>query len=87
MSHESKYPLNNEVDEPAINAVYVILIATAALLAVSIIGLRSYESMMAEKNRSVRELAPTTELNEMRDVNAPKKAIIDKVLAEQGKTK
>jgi hypothetical protein len=87
MSHESKYPLKNEVDEPAINAVYVILIATAALLAVSIIGLRSYESMMAEKNRSVREQAPTTELNEMRDANAPKKAIINKVLAEQGKTK
>ncbi|MDD7985682.1 hypothetical protein PQO01_12045 [Lentisphaera marina] len=87
MSHESQYPLKNEVDEPAINAVYVILIVTAVFIAISIIGLRSYESMIAEKNREAREQAPTVELNEMREANQAKMTIIDKVLAEQGKTK
>lgn len=87
MSHESQYPLKNEVDEPAINAVYVILIVTAVFIAISIIGLRSYESMIAEKNREAREQAPTVELNEMREANQAKMTIIDKVLAEQGNTK
>ena len=87
MSHESQYPLKNEVDEPAINAVYVILIVTAIFIAISIVGLRSYESIIAEKNREVRELAPTLELNEMREANQAKMTIINKVLAEKGKTK
>ena len=86
-SHESKYPLKNEVDEPAINAVYLILIVTAALLAVTIIGLRSYESIMAEKNRAAYEQAPNVQLEEMRAANAPKMEIINKVLTEQGQTK
>ena len=87
MSQESQYPLKNEVDEPSINAVYVILIVTAALIAVSIIGLRSYESMIAQSTREAREQAPTVELNEMREANKAKMAIINNVLAEQGKTK
>jgi hypothetical protein len=87
MSHESQYPLKNEVDEPAINAVYVILIVTAIFIAISIVGLRSYESIIAEKNREARELAPTLELNEMREANQAKMTIINKVLAEKGKTK
>ena len=70
MSHESKYPLNNEKDEPAINAVYLILIVTTVLIAVTIIGLRSYEGMVIEKQRKAIEEAPTTQLNEMRAANA-----------------
>ena len=86
-SHESKYPLKNEVDEPAIGAVYLILIVTTVLLAVTIIGLRSYESIMAERDRQAIEQAPNAELDAMRAANAPKMEIINKVLTEQGKNK
>ena len=64
--HQSKYPLNNEVDEPAIGAVYLILIVSVILLVVSFIGLRSYEQVVREKQRREKETAPTVELNELR---------------------
>ncbi len=87
MSQESKYPLNNEKDEPALSAVYIILILTTIFLAVTIIGLRTYEGMIIEKQREAIEKAPTTELNEMRDANAANMNIVDKILLEQAKTK
>ena len=87
MSHESKYPLNNEKDEPAINAVYLILIVTTILIAVTILGLRSYEGMVIEKQRKAIEEAPITQLNEMREANASRMNIVNKTLAEQAKTK
>ena len=86
-NHESKYPLKNEVDEPAINAVYLILIVTTALIALTIIALRSYESIMAERDRQAIEQAPNAQLDAMRESNAPKMEIINKVLSKQGKTK
>jgi hypothetical protein len=86
MSHESKYPLNNEVDEPAIGAVYLILIVSVILLIVSFVGLRSYEQVVREKQRREKETAPTVELNELRESNAARLAIVNKVLDQQATT-
>jgi hypothetical protein len=84
--HKSKYPLNNEVDEPSIGAVYLILVVCVLLLVVSFVGLRSYEQVVREKQRREKETAPTVELNELRESNAARLAIVNKVLDQQAAT-
>ena len=58
MSHESQYPLKNEIDAPSINAVYVILIVTAILIAVSIEALLlMFKSVLGSSEYLVNSVA------------------------------
>ena len=85
MSNENQ-TLQNEVDEPSIGAVYIILVLAIITVIISIIGLSGYENIMNEIDRKKIEQAPTVELNTMNETNASRMAIVNKTLNDQAAT-